>query len=318
MNDTERFGREQEKLTREIEEILARYLPPKEGQADTMPGEDDILLPLPVSEAMTYAMMSGGKRIRPLLMFLSFDLFGGKNKEMLYPFLAAIEMIHTYSLIHDDLPAMDNDTMRRGKKTCHVVYGEAMAILAGDGLLNRAYETALLASEACQGPQDMIRLILALRVLTTKAGIRGMVGGQAIDVASEGQEVKEAQKVLYFIQENKTAALIEAALMCGAILADARVEAVDMMERIGSRIGRAFQIRDDILDVTGEDAALGKSTGKDAAQHKLTHVSLYGMEKAAKDLAHLTEEALKDLEAVGAREDDLIVYLTRQLAHRTN
>ena len=318
MADEERFVREQERLTGRIEEVLKRFLPPEEGIADTMPGQEDIRMPLIVAEAMNYSLMSGGKRLRPLFMQLSFDLFNGSNHEMLHPFLAAIEMIHTYSLIHDDLPAMDNDTLRRGKKTCHVAYGEAMAILAGDGLLNRAYETALLASEACQDPQDMVRLVLALRVLSTKAGLRGMVGGQALDVASEGKLIADREETLYFIHENKTAALIEAALMCGAILAGARVEAVDMMERIGSRIGRAFQIRDDILDVTGKKETLGKSPGKDAAHKKLTYVSLYGMKRAEEDLKKLTEEALADLEAVGAREDDLIVYLTSRLAGRMN
>ena len=318
MSDTDRFLREQERLTKRIEQVLQRFLPPEEGIADTMPSEEDIRMPLIVAEAMNYSLMSGGKRIRPLFMQLSFDLFGGRNEEMLQPFLAAIEMIHTYSLIHDDLPAMDNDTMRRGKKTCHVVYGEAFAILAGDGLLNRAYETALLASEACHDPNDFVRLVLALRVLSTKAGIRGMVGGQALDVASEGKLIADREETLYFIQENKTAALFEASLMCGAILAGAGVEAVDMMERIGSRIGRAFQIRDDILDVTGEGKTLGKTPGKDAREQKLTHVSVYGMARAREDLLRLTEESIADLSAVGAREDDLIVHLTRQLAERMN
>lgn len=316
MTEQERFRQELEKHTAKADAVIEKFLPPETGTADTPPEMDDIRLPLTVAEAMNYSVRAGGKRVRPLIMSLTFDLFGGGNRKLLEPFMAAIEMIHTYSLVHDDLPAMDNDEYRRGKKTTHAVYGEAMAVLAGDGLLNYAYETALCATEHCNDPTELMHVVLALRILCKKAGISGMVGGQCVDIESEKRMPDEPDMALYFIEENKTAALIEAAFMCGAILAGARVEAVDMTERIGSLTGRCFQICDDILDVKGSSETLGKTAGKDAQSGKLTYVSLYGMERAEADASAMTNEALHLLSAIGAREDDFLVHLVRALLTR--
>ena len=316
MTEQERFLQELKKHTAQADAVISRFLPSVTGTADTPPEMDDIRMPLTVAEAMNYSVQAGGKRVRPLIMSLTFDLFGGRNRKLLEPFMAAIEMIHTYSLVHDDLPAMDNDEYRRGKKTTHAVYGEAMAILAGDGLLNYAYETALCATEHCSDPTELMHVVLALRILCKKAGISGMIGGQCMDIESEKQMPEEPDMALYFIEENKTAALIEAAFMCGAILAGARVEAVDMTERIGSLTGRCFQIRDDILDVKGDSETLGKTAGKDAQSGKLTYVSLYGMERAEADASAMTNEALHLLDAIGAREDDFLVHLVRALLTR--
>ena len=316
MTEEERFLQELKKYTGQADAVISRFLPSGIGTADTPPEMDDIRMPLTVAEAMNYSVQAGGKRVRPLIMSLTFDLFGGRNRKLLEPFMAAIEMIHTYSLVHDDLPAMDNDEYRRGKKTTHAVFGEAMAILAGDGLLNYAYETALCATEYCSDPTELMQVVLALRILCKKAGISGMIGGQCVDIESEKHAPEEPDMALYFIEENKTAALIEAAFMCGAILAGARVEAVDMTERIGSLTGRCFQICDDILDVKGDSETLGKTAGKDAQSGKLTYVSLYGMERAEADAFAMTNEALHLLSAIGAREDDFLVRLVRALLKR--
>lgn len=273
--------------TNQVQEIVYRYLPKKEGFQKT------------ASEAMNYAVRVGGKRLRPLIMQETFRLFSGEGKEI-EPFMAAIEMIHNYSLIHDDLPAMDNDEFRRGKKTTHIVYGEAMGILAGDGLLNLAFETAanvLLTPEVSADPVRMRRCALALSVLGKKSGLYGMLGGQSVDVEAEKEDLKVDGPMLEFIHANKTAGLIQAAMMCGAILAGAESEDVSVMESIGYDVGLAFQIQDDILDVTGDEMFMGKPVGSDEKNNKTTYVSLYGVEGASARQWDLSSGALRKLSA---------------------
>ena len=217
--------------TRRTEEIVCRFLPEEKGWQKT------------VLSAMNYTMRAGGKRLRPLLMDETYRMYGGQDRDLIEPFMAAIEMIHTYSLIHDDLPALDNDDYRRGRKTAHVVYGEDMAILAGDALLNYAFETA---SGAFNGTGRDICTARAFQVLAAKPGIYGMIGGQTADVESEGCAI--SMDKLLFIHKNKTAALIECAMMIGAILAGAPEKEIKMVEAIADKVGVAFQIQDDILD----------------------------------------------------------------------
>lgn len=278
------FKEELAKRVEEIEEIIKAYLPKEEGNQKV------------VLQAMNYSILAGGKRLRPMLMQEAYRLFGGKE-DIVNPFMAALEMIHTYSLIHDDLPAMDNDEYRRGRKTTHIVYGEAMAILAGDGLLNYAFETA--AGAFSRKPGDC-RVERAFSILAKKAGIYGMIGGQTADILAEEREETLSLEELLYIHENKTAALIQSALTIGAVLAGAGEQQVERMEKVGYNIGVAFQIQDDILDVTGQMEKLGKPVGSDEKNHKATYVTLEGLEKAGKEQERLSREALKLLEQEGA------------------
>ncbi|MBE5870791.1 MAG: polyprenyl synthetase family protein [Lachnospiraceae bacterium] len=280
------FEEERKERLERIEKLLCEYLPEEEG------------LQKRIMEAINYSVLAGGKRLRPMLMLESYQLFGGKEK-VIEPFMAAIEMIHTYSLIHDDLPAMDNDLYRRGRKTTHAVYGEAMAILAGDGLLNLAYETAAKAFLFKPGDETVER---AFSILLSKAGIYGMVGGQTVDVLAEKERLRLTKEQLLYIHANKTAALIQAPLMIGAVLAGADTKAVETMEKIGYNVGIAFQIRDDILDVTGTLEELGKPIGSDKEQGKETYITLFGMEAARKDEEKLSQEAISKLGEIGAKE----------------
>lgn len=270
------FSEERNKRTAYIESILQRYLPPAEGYQKI------------IMEAMEYSLMAGGKRLRPMLMWETFRLFGGQGRKI-EPFMAAIEMIHTYSLVHDDLPAMDNDEYRRGRKTTHIVYGEDMGILAGDALLNYAFETACSAFD--DEETDPVQAGRALQILARKAGIYGMIGGQVVDVKESGHAVSGG--TLDFIYRLKTSALIESSMMIGAVLAGADNDQVSAMEKIGEKIGLAFQIQDDILDVTGNEQELGKPVGSDEKNHKTTYATLEGMEKAGQEVQRLTEEALE-------------------------
>lgn len=268
------------------ESIIKKYLPEESGFQKT------------IFEAMNYSILAGGKRIRPLMMKETFEMLGGKG-ELVEPFMAALEMIHTYSLIHDDLPCMDDDEYRRGRKTTHVVYGEGMAVLAGDGMLNFAYETAAKAFDLLE-ENDLDgykRVAKALKILGVKAGIYGMVGGQVVDVESEEKEIAISADMLLFIHKNKTAALIEAALMIGAVLAGADDETVKAMEQCAANVGIAFQIQDDILDVTGTMEELGKPIGSDEKNNKQTYITIFGMDKAKEDVARLSEEAVGQVEA---------------------
>ena len=278
------FKEELANRVEEIEGIIKAYLPKEEGNQKV------------VLQAMNYSILAGGKRLRPMLMQEAYRLFGGEE-DIVNPFMAALEMIHTYSLIHDDLPAMDNDEYRRGRKTTHIVYGEAMAILAGDGLLNYAVETAVGAFSIKPGD---CRVERAFSILAKKAGIYGMIGGQTADILAEEREETLSLEELLYIHENKTAALIQSALTIGAVLAGAGEKQVACMEKVGYNIGVAFQIQDDILDVTGQMEKLGKPVGSDEKNHKATYVTLEGLEKAEKEQERLSREALKLLEKEGA------------------
>ena len=279
--------------TAEVETIVLSYLPKEEGMQKT------------VMEAMNYGMMAGGKRLRPMLMLETYRLFGGQG-DVVKPFMAAIEMIHNYSLIHDDLPAMDNDEYRRGKKTTHAVYGETMGILAGDGLLNFAYETAAAAFEV----EFDKKVAKALQMLSVKAGIYGMVGGQVVDIESENQQI--GLDTIHFIHRHKTGALIEAAMTVGAILAGATQEEQEKVTQIAADIGLAFQIQDDILDVTSTMEELGKPIGSDDKNHKMTYVGIQGLEKSKAEVERLSNEALALLHSLPYENEfleQLIIYL---------
>lgn len=288
------FKTEMAERTAQIEQIIKKYLPKEEGYQKT------------IMEAMNYSVLAGGKRLRPMLMQETYRLFGGRS-EVIEPFMAAIEMIHTYSLVHDDLPAMDNDEYRRGKKTTHAVYGEAMGILAGDALLNYAYETAARAFAMEPGNPGACQ---AFQILTAKAGIYGMVGGQTVDVESEGKPGMTKEK-LDFIYRLKTSALIEGAMLTGAVLAGATQGEQKIIEQTAGEVGLAFQVQDDILDVTSTMEVLGKPIGSDEKNHKITYVTYEGIEKAKADVASLSEQAI-------ARMDSLVVkneYLTELLRY---
>lgn len=295
-----------EKKTKEIEEILGKYLPVEQGYQKT------------VLEAMNYSVVAGGKRLRPMLMQETYTMFGGKGS-IVEPFMAAMEMIHTYSLVHDDLPAMDNDEYRRGRKTTWSVYGETMGILAGDGLLNYAFETVLKSFsmlEATAGDENSRvsagTLAKAMQVLANKAGIYGMIGGQTADIEAEGQEEPLSMEQILFIHKHKTAALIEASMMIGAILAGADETSVQAVEKCAYNIGIAFQIQDDILDVIGDSEVLGKTVGSDAQNEKQTYVTLNGLEQSKKDVEKLSGEAAEILAGFEGEHgflEQLILYL---------
>lgn len=272
------FEKELEHRTKEVETIVKSYLPEESGWAKT------------VMEAMNYSVNVGGKRLRPMLMAETYRLFGGADKAI-EPYMAAIEMIHTYSLVHDDLPAMDNDEYRRGKKTTWVVYGDAMAILAGDGLLNYAFETALTSFE--MPGSSIAAKAKALSILAKKAGIHGMIGGQTADIEAEHLGGSVTKEHLLYIHEHKTAALIQAAMMAGAVLADASDAQVQIIEQAAYEIGIAFQIQDDILDVTSSLETLGKPVGSDARNQKTTFVTLKGIEEASREQKELSAHAIE-------------------------
>ncbi|MCR5531803.1 MAG: polyprenyl synthetase family protein [Lachnospiraceae bacterium] len=268
-------------------------------------------------EAMNYSVLAGGKRIRPMLMQETYRCLGGareREEDILVPFMGAIEMIHSYSLVHDDLPAMDNDMYRRGKLTTHAAYGHAMGILAGDGLLNFAFETALAANG--QGNEGKL-LQKALRVLAGKSGACGMVGGQTVDVIGTGKSFSEEE--LLFIYKLKTGALLEASMMVGAILAGADDETVCAMEEVAADVGLAFQIQDDVLDVTSTVEELGKAVFSDEKNKKTTYVSLFGIDAAKNMVEKLTDRALAKLGLyVGENEDgEFLKALLLSLVKRT-
>lgn len=290
----------QERIQRkaaEIEDIIKAYLPEETG------------LQRSVLEAMNYSVLAGGKRLRPMLMLETYRMFGGRGREV-EALMAAIEMIHTYSLVHDDLPAMDNDEYRRGKLTTHAKYGHAMGVLAGDGLLNYAFETAASAFDC---GEDTMRTAGALRVLAKKAGIYGMIGGQAVDVQSSGGSV--SREKLDFIYKLKTGALLEASMMAGAILAGASEEEVRTVEQIASDVGLAFQIRDDILDVTSTLEMLGKPIRSDDRNEKTTYVTIRGLEQASKDVEEISGRALSRLASLSC-ENEFLTELIKSLIYR--
>lgn len=264
-----------------------------------------------VAESMNYSFNSGGKRLRPMFMMESYRLFKGEDLSKIAPFMAAIEMIHTYSLIHDDLPAMDNDDYRRGRLTNHKMFDEATAILAGDGLLNYAFETLSLAMKKEEDPVILKRMVASFEVLSRKAGINGMIGGQIVDLEMEHKKDVSLDTLL-FIHKCKTAALIEASLMTGAIMAGADDENISKIEKAGYNTGLAFQIQDDILDVTGDFKTLGKSVGSDEKNEKITYVSLKGLKESEEEQKRLSEEAVEIVKEIGNGDtflSDLIEYL---------
>ena len=294
------FQDELKKRTEEIEAVLKSYLPREEGFAKTM------------AQAMNYSVLAGGKRLRPMLILETSRMFGGEDK-LAYPFMAAMEMIHTHSLVHDDLPALDNDDYRRGRLTTHKVYGEAMGVLSGVALLNYAYEVMLTAFDLAEDEKARARVIKALKVMSHKTGLYGMLGGQSVDVENDGKPM--SREMINYIYENKTSALIEGSMMAGAILGGASAEEVAVVEKAASGIGLAFQIQDDILDVTSTAEELGKPIHSDEKNHKTTYVTLMGIEKALQLVAELSEEAVKLLEGLN-KKNEFLFTLVKELVGR--
>ena len=292
------FQDELKRRTDEIEEMFRSFLPAEEGFARTM------------AQAMNYSMLAGGKRLRPMLIQETYRLFGGTEK-VAEPFMAGMEMIHTHSLIHDDLPALDNDDYRRGRLTTHKVYGEAMGVLSGVALLNYAYETML---QAFSLTEDQDRVICALKVMAEKTGIHGMLGGQSVDVENDGKPLEK--EMLDYIYRNKTSALIEASMMTGAILAGADEQQVAVVEEAAGNIGLAFQIQDDILDVTSTDEELGKPVHSDEKNNKVTYVTLFGIEEASRQVELLSGKAIKLLKSLNKNNEFLYLLIEKLINHR--
>ena len=292
------FQDELKRRTDEIEEMFRSFLPAEEGFARTM------------AQAMNYSMLAGGKRLRPMLIQETYRLFGGTEK-VAEPFMAGMEMIHTHSLIHDDLPALDNDDYRRGRLTTHKVYGEAMGVLSGVALLNYAYETML---QAFSLTEDQDRVICALKVMAEKTGIYGMLGGQSVDVENDGKPLEK--EMLDYIYRNKTSALIEASMMTGAILAGADEQQVAVVEEAAGNIGLAFQIQDDILDVTSTDEELGKPLHSDEKNKKVTYVTLFGIEEASRQVELLSEKAIKLLKSLNKNNEFLYLLIEKLINRR--
>lgn len=283
----------------DINRVIREYLPKEEGMQHR------------VIEAANYSVEAGGKRVRPLIMLETYKLFGGDNESEVYPFMAALECIHSYSLVHDDLPAMDNDDYRRGRLTTHKKYGEDFGILAGDALLNYAYEI-MLSSITKLTADKVVKAARAAHIIAYKAGIYGMVGGQSLDVWLTDKSMDDKQ--LDFIFNLKTGALIEAAFMAGAVLAGADESAVADIEKAGNKVGVAFQIKDDILDVTSTQEKLGKPVFSDEKNNKTTYVTLYGMDKADRDVEALSKEAVDIINKYG--NNDFLVSLILKLINR--
>lgn len=282
-----------------INRVLDEVLPVAEGRQKT------------VLEAMRYSVTIGGKRIRPMMMAEVYRTFAPDGELVkAEPFMAAMEMLHTYSLVHDDLPEMDNDMYRRGQLTTHAKYGADMAILAGDALLNYSFETACKAFTNGVDANWDIRVAKALQIFGQKAGIFGMIGGQVVDVEKTGQPLSEAE--IAFIYELKTCALLEASMMIGAVLGGATAEELALVERMAKNIGMAFQIQDDILDLTGDEAKLGKPIGSDEKNEKTTYVTLHGLESSSDKVKKLSEEAVELAKQIGGTAflQELITYLT--------
>lgn len=280
------------------EDVIRRFLPKEEGFARSM------------AEAMNYSMCAGGKRLRPVLLLETSRLFG-EAEALAEPFMAGIEMIHTHSLIHDDLPAIDNDDYRRGRLTTHKVYGEAMGVLSGVALLNYAYETML---QAFGMTSDKEKVAEALRIMSSKTGLYGMLGGQSVDVENDGKPI--TREMLDYIYKHKTSALIEASMMCGAVLAGADKEETALVEKAASDIGLAFQIQDDILDVTSTSQELGKPVRSDEKNNKVTYVTLFGVEEASRQVKTLSENALKVLNNLNYKNEFLNELILEMASRR--
>ena len=286
------FKEELEQRVSKVNELIRKYLPREEGKSLTM------------IQAMNYSMTAGGKRLRPILMEETYRLFGGTTRAI-EPFMAGMEMIHTHSLIHDDLPALDNDEYRRGRKTTHVVFGEAMGILSGDALLNYAYEVLFHSFDLDPGNPA---IPLALQILASKVGSYGLLGGQGVDVENDGKPL--SQETLAYIYKNKTSALIEASMMTGAILAGAEDGKVRIVEKAAEKIGLAFQIQDDILDVESTQEVLGKPIHSDEKNHKTTYVTLKGLEASREEVKLLSGEALFLMDSLEEKNEFLRQLIT--------
>lgn len=294
------FQDELKKRTEEINKVIQSYLPEEEGFAKTM------------AQAMNYSILAGGKRLRPMLILETLRLFGGDEK-LVYPFMAAMEMIHTHSLVHDDLPSLDNDDYRRGRLTTHKVYGEAMGVLSGVALLNYAYEVMLTAFDTADTPDCQAHVIQALKVMSNKTGLYGMLGGQSVDVENDGKPL--SKEMLDYIYKHKTSALLEASMMAGAVLGGADEQELALVESAASDIGLAFQIRDDILDVTSTSEELGKPVHSDEKNNKITYVTLFGTEEASRQVEALSESAVSSLEKLN-RKNEFLTALVREMAGR--
>ena len=271
-----------------VEEALRRFIP------------GETTMPLELHRAMHYSLFAGGKRLRPILTIAAAEAVGGKAEEAL-PVACAFEYIHTYSLVHDDLPAMDDDDLRRGRPTCHRVFGQAMAILAGDALLTEAF--ALLTNPACVGHLDPRLLRTVIHEVALAAGSQGMVGGQAVDILSEGKAIESS--MLQYIHTHKTGALILCTLRAGAHLAGATPGQLDAITRYGKAGGLAFQIADDILDIEGEEAMRGKKGGQDATRGKATYPALVGLDEAKREAQRLARDALDAIASFNHAADPL-------------
>ncbi len=286
-----------------VENNLLRYMPSPDPQDATL------------FDAMTYSLTAGGKRLRPVMVLAAADLAGGSLEDAM-PFACAMEYIHTYSLIHDDLPAMDDDDLRRGKPTNHAVYGAGMATLAGDGLLSQAFDVmtkAVLRAAESEGPEAAIRAVRALEAVSQGAGVQGMVAGQAADLVNEDRPPSE--EALIFIHRNKTGAMIRGAIRAGLLRAGADDQTLEAMTVYAEKLGLAFQIADDILDVVGTAEELGKNPGSDEEEGKLTWVSLYGMKASRERLHQLTLEAEDAISELAEKE--FFLQLVRKLETRT-
>ena len=281
MNDKETFKQELKTRTAEIEQLIKTYLPEESGHQKT------------ILEAMNYSMMAGGKRLRPMLMQEMCRLFTGCLLESVIPFMAAVEMIHTSSLVHDDLPCMDDDMMRRGKPSTWAEFGEDIGVLTGDALMMYAFETAASAFETSIDPDELSRIGKAMGILARKTGVYGMIGGQTVDVELAGGPIPKDK--LDFIYRLKTGALIEASMLIGAVLGGAADEDCKIEESLARKIGMAFQIQDDILDVTGSEEVIGKPVNSDEKNKKTTYVTLEGLDKAKKDVEQISAEAIEEL-----------------------
>lgn len=281
MSDKETIMQELKKRTDEINQMLETYLPQETGHQKT------------IFEAMNYSLRAGGKRLRPMLMQEVCRLFTGAVLDTVKPFMAAVEMIHTSSLVHDDLPCMDDDMMRRGKASTWAEFGEDIGVLAGDALMMYAFETASSAFNLCQEPGDLAAVGKSVGILAKKTGAYGMIGGQTVDVELAGGSIPDNK--LDFIYRLKTGALIEASMLIGAVLGGAADEDCKIVETLAAKIGMAFQIQDDILDVTGSEELLGKPVHSDQKNEKTTYVTLVGLDKAREAVKRLSDEAVEEL-----------------------
>ena len=288
---------------KDIENIIYQYLPEEKGYQKT------------VIEAMNYSFRAGGKRLRPMIMKLCYDMFAECDDiNVVGPFMAALEMIHTYSLVHDDLPALDNDMYRRGQLTCHAKYGEDMAILAGDGLLNFAFETASKAFLACPGNVGLEKAFVSL---AGRPGIYGMIGGQVLDVEMSGKPLDDKQ--IDFINKNKTAALIVCAMEIGGLLGGAEESSCSMLCDVANCVGLAFQVQDDILDIIGDEEKLGKPVKSDEKNAKYNYATVHGLDEAKCFVKNMSEKAnaiLEGLEVVNQAAKDELMDLINNLINR--